>query len=477
MSGEEAEAKTQAVVESPTPPDRSCVCCGKGKAGKRCAKCKASYCDAACQKLDWKEHRLFCGNLPEMGNPVSPAVRFDSDEKRGRFAEAARQIERGELIFKQRMISGVCAFSGLGDAYKDFFPPGCHYGSERHKPKFRHEDAIIRNHMLKKGFTADIVAKNFFLGHDAAEDREGDVFLRAFRFNNFRIVDIFGVEMGAALFGPGASSLNHSCHANTDYVFGRGGYIYFFATRPIPKGEEVTASYFHQSTCDNLCAVARRAYLRDILQVDCHCEECELTPCPPGCAHSKLMPHSLAAVEKAKKDVPEFFSPVKATDGGLDRERNMVALSKAWTDGKLEFLKEDPMLMSMFANRIIGMCFTFGDSYRKLPSDFPVFLRSVGHAILTNFKPRLLGAHASPTTIGLVAATVSMVQEKDGSNDTQRYKLIFGWMIHFFPELFYLRPWLEPHFKDLLNGAELLVPNFGKLLDRAYDVHKEGGAK
>jgi hypothetical protein len=44
-------------------PHRACAACGKEALQMlKCSRCKAAfYCDAACQKRHWQEHKAACG--------------------------------------------------------------------------------------------------------------------------------------------------------------------------------------------------------------------------------------------------------------------------------------------------------------------------------------------------------------------------------------------------------------------------------
>jgi len=45
-------------------PVKPCNCCGKANAKKKCSAClSVRYCDAACQKKHWAEHKGCCGNV------------------------------------------------------------------------------------------------------------------------------------------------------------------------------------------------------------------------------------------------------------------------------------------------------------------------------------------------------------------------------------------------------------------------------
>ena len=50
-------------------PHRTCAACGKQQLQMlKCSRCKAAfYCDAACQKRHWREHKAACGAAGEGG--------------------------------------------------------------------------------------------------------------------------------------------------------------------------------------------------------------------------------------------------------------------------------------------------------------------------------------------------------------------------------------------------------------------------
>ena len=59
----------------------------------KCTACrKVCYCEKACQKKHWKEHKFECKSLPyKIGQ--SPDV--------GRFLEASRDVQKGEVLWTE----------------------------------------------------------------------------------------------------------------------------------------------------------------------------------------------------------------------------------------------------------------------------------------------------------------------------------------------------------------------------------------
>ena len=71
-----------------------CDCCGKPGAPSQCPKCGTGYCDAACQKKEWKRHKNVCRDkVSNAGGVVSWALAARDQAARTAPAEVAGRAD------------------------------------------------------------------------------------------------------------------------------------------------------------------------------------------------------------------------------------------------------------------------------------------------------------------------------------------------------------------------------------------------
>jgi len=238
--------------------DRNTCCVCHQTADKKllkCANCHAvTYCSIQCQGSDWPRHKDNC--IPLM---------ISEFEGKGRGLVAARDFEKGELIFEDPAVINV----------REISPPNGEWVDHR-----------VINAIKKQ--MADMSEKekaDFYKLPQADSDKEGCSLQSVIQFGieeNFLVeLKIFLRNKIDGMIFLNKTLTNHSCSPNAvkgKLVKSPGGdsrqRIEVRATRNISKGEEVTTFYIMNPTTVNMLRPEIRAMLKRVFGFDCKCPIC-----------------------------------------------------------------------------------------------------------------------------------------------------------------------------------------------------------
>ena len=224
-----------------------------------CIKCHAiTYCGVECQVADWDRHEWNC--VPVMVTEI---------QGKGRGLVAARDIEMGELIFKDKPVLKL-------DVNAECYPTDPIFRTSlKEQIKSLPSEAKLQFDKLK---TSD--GNNIYNSRGRGNDKE---VLYSFLLNSkvydYKILNEGKVNGEYALLHLNTALLNHSCAPNAvssglKLVGDEDLIVELRAIKNISKGEEITICYFMDVKKYGSIPRKRKTTIKKEMGFDCKCPAC-----------------------------------------------------------------------------------------------------------------------------------------------------------------------------------------------------------
>ena len=242
---------------------QSCSVCQKTVTGKKCLltcfNCHAiTYCGVECQRADWARHEWNC--VPVM------ITKFPG---KGRGLVAANDIEKGELIFKEKPSVKLALIKEKGNyvVEPEFMT------SLKQQIKSLPTEAKKQYYKLPISYDAN----TFY--HGSRSDKDLELFKSNSKIHNYtvgkRIERVSVLHLNMAL-------VNHSCAPNalcidpnpTKEVKAEDLSVELRALKNIRKGEEITLCYYPDAKDFGSIPRKRKVAINKYLEFDCKCPVC-----------------------------------------------------------------------------------------------------------------------------------------------------------------------------------------------------------
>ena len=237
---------------------KSCSVCKMTVTGKKvlltCINCHAiTYCGRECQKADWGRHEWNC--VPVM------VTEFQG---KGRGLVAARDIEKGELIFRDKALIKL-AMNENAEKQRYFVDPGF-MTSLKEQIEMLPAEAKLQYHKLS---TRDSYNKYNL----SRRDKE----VLNFFLSNSKIYNAYNGDE-YALLHLNIALVNHSCAPNASIddlkqEFNEDTCSELRAIKNIFKGEEITTCYFDVKELGSILR-KRKTAIKKQNGFDCKCPVC-----------------------------------------------------------------------------------------------------------------------------------------------------------------------------------------------------------
>ena len=230
---------------------RSCFVCEKKLHRKlhnklTCIKCHAiTYCGRDCQSADWDRHKWNCVPVMVMEFPG-----------KGRGLVAARDIEKGELIFKDEALIKLAV-----DAVGHYVDPDFMTSLKQQIDSLPSEAQAQYNKLMTHDKEANIY-------HVSNSDREVlKLFMANAKTSSLR-------KSGHSVLHLNITLMNHSCAPNATVVEDEDGSVELRAFKNISKGEEISICYFGDVKSYGSVLRKWKTALKKDMGFDCKCPVC-----------------------------------------------------------------------------------------------------------------------------------------------------------------------------------------------------------
>ena len=218
-----------------------------------CASCMSrKYCSKNCQRLDWKQHKIWCGcGVAQID--VDYEVRSSSF---GMGVFAKRPFKVGDRILTERLVIRL--------------PPNA-FEDEKGLNEFKNQFASLPV-SVKEAIT-DLYPQSPNSVFDRQLEIVGGEGVLQYKYNHFGLDSDYDYGCGLAIT---ASRFNHRCAPNCGRFFiGDHNLLTIFVESPISEGEELTISYTSKHVQEGVEAFKK--YMMSGWNFHCTCNVCKNT--------------------------------------------------------------------------------------------------------------------------------------------------------------------------------------------------------